>query len=82
MANHIQSNVTLENVEALPLTELAERLVYDDAALNAVCEKMIDAAQRILNRNLQEDDAWPQAERDLTPEQRLQIWQEAIASIS
>ena len=82
MSNLIQATITTETLEHLPLTEVAERLIYDDAALNAVCDKMIEAAQRILSRNLHEEDAWTQAERDLTPEQRLQVWQVAIASIS
>lgn len=81
-AKILQATVTTADVEALPLVEIAERLIYDDAALNAVCDRMIEAAQRILSRNLHEEDAWQQAERDLTPEQRLAVWHEAVSSIS
>ncbi len=67
----IRAQVTTDTLEQLPLTEVAERLIYDETALNAVCERMIEAAAKILQRDLHQEDAWAQAERDLTPEQRF-----------
>lgn len=82
MASLIKAVVTEQDLEQLPLTEVAERLIYDEAALNAVCGKMLDAVAAILQRDLHQDDAWTQAEAELTPQQRLAVWHEAVASIS
>lgn len=82
MNNIIKATVTEKDLEQLPLTELAERLILDEATLNAVCEKMLDAVGRILQRDLHQDDAWAKAEAELTPQQRLQVWLEAIDSLT
>ncbi len=82
MKSLIKASVTTEDLEQLPLTEVAERLIYDETSLNQVCNKMLDAVGRILNRDLHQDDAWSRAEAELTPQQRLTVWLEAIDSIT
>lgn len=82
MAPIIKAMVTESDLALMPLTEVAERLIYDDEALEAVCNKMLEAVAAILQRDLHQDDAWAKAEAELTPKQRLAVWYEAVASIS
>lgn len=81
MSNIITATVSLDIVNRLPLTEIAERLIIDEATLNLACERMVLAAERILQRSLQEEYSWSTAECDLTTQQRLAVWLEAIEGL-
>lgn len=68
----LDANITVEDLECLTLVEVAERLIYDEDTLNAVCSQM-----RLEVFSICGDINWSEAEGRLTPEQRLSIWEMA-----
>lgn len=78
LANH----VTLEDIKSKPLTQLEEELLNDEAAINRMCNRIIAAAERTLDRKFDiEADDWQRAQEQFTDQQRFAIWFEALESL-
>jgi hypothetical protein len=73
----LQANITVEDLQCLPLVEVAERLIYDESTLNAACSCIREVASQMLGKDLN----WSDAEDELTPEQRLAVWNTAISHL-